>query len=110
MKPTEKTYHDVWNLYEQTMLTTIPQIEKYILSKTKKLLAFLNKYADRLFPVPAWKNPSFLDNQAKLTTVVLFLDKKNKASEAAIKFWEQFKKDKEIARSDFIEQLNKLPL
>ena len=115
MMPTESEYKGVGNLYEKTMRMAIPHIPHKNLdiasnaSNTKKLLTILDKNADRLFPVPAWKNPSFLENQAKLTTVVLFLNKKNKASKAAITFWEQFEKDKEIRRPDFIEQLNKLP-
>jgi hypothetical protein len=106
MMPTESEYQVAWNLYKKTMHIAIPRIQNQIVSNTEQLVTFLEKYADRLFPVPAWKNPLFLDNQAKLTTVVLYLNKKNKASEAAVLFWEQFKKDKEIRRPDFIKQLN----
>ena len=105
MMPTEKTYQDVWELYKKTLITTISQIKIDIISNKKKLLQFLDQNANNLFPVPTWKNPSFLENQAKLTTVVLYLNKKNKASKAAIQFWEQ---DKEIRRPDFIEQLKML--
>ena len=105
MMPTETEYQVAWNLYKKTMRIAIPRIQDHIVSNTEKLVTFLEKYADRLFPVPAWKNPLFLDNQAKLTTVVLYLNKKNKVSKAAVLFWEQFKKDKEISRHDFIVQL-----
>jgi len=108
MKPTNQKYQVSWLLYKKTLNILIPRINHYMQSNQENVIKILEKYCDKLFPVPAWKNSLFLENQAKLTTIVLFLNKKNITSNAALLFWNQFKENKKVRRNDFVKALKEI--
>jgi hypothetical protein len=97
-----------WRDYRKAVKMAATHIRLELPAQPAKVAEFLTKYRRALFPVPAWTAADFLDNQARLTTVVLYLQPGHpRLAEAALDFWQQFKDQKLLRRKDFVRQLQK---
>lgn len=114
-EPTDSDLGKEWTGYSHAMKSLeVWLTPERILAQKDKVISLLNRNKEKLFPIPAWENPQFIINQAKLTTALLYrgskLDQNEKSGLRAVfkrarDFWKQFENNKKLSRHDFVRLL-----
>lgn len=101
---------NAWQSYKKSLRLCVKHIHAELTQDPSGVCKTLLKHRNELFPLTAWVDKAFFVNQAKLTTVVLYLKTKGythkRLTKRNILFWEQYT-DKKDRRDDLVEELER---